>query len=277
MAPPARERSSESLSLFSEAQAGVERLREWPIGIEQIASGWRPVVNDFLQSDAGRRLDEFLRERIAADACIYPPQPLRALTLTPPEAVHVVILGQDPYHGAGQANGLAFDVAPGIKLPPSLRNIHKELALEYGRSPKAEGLLEHWARQGVLLLNTCLTVEDGQPASHARLGWQTLTTAIFNQLVESDRPLAFLLWGAHAQAKAPEGELGQEAQDSGLKGHLWLMANHPSPLSALRPPVPFMGCGHFKRANDFLASHGLPIIDWLGDEENIGKRHKLVA
>ncbi|MBH1963483.1 MAG: uracil-DNA glycosylase [Comamonadaceae bacterium] len=251
--------------------------------MEQVASGWQPVLNQFLQSEAGQRLDEFLKARVATGACIYPPTPLRALTLTPPESVRVVILGQDPYHGPGQANGLAFDVGPGIKFPPSLRNIHKELALEYGRAPQAEGLLEHWARQGVLLLNTCLTVEDGQPASHAKLGWQTLTTAIFNQLAESERPLVFMLWGAHAQAKAPENlkDIRAAAEDlpglpqreggSGVSlskqsGHLWLMANHPSPLSALRPPVPFMGCDHFKRANQFLAENGQIPIDWLGEK-----------
>ena len=275
-----RQHTAQTPSLFGEIPAGLDRLRDWPVGIEQVAPGWQPVLNQFLQSEAGQRLDDFLKARVAAGACIYPPTPLRALTLTPPESVRVVILGQDPYHGPGQANGLAFDVGAGIKFPPSLRNIHKELALEYGRAPQTEGLLEHWARQGVLLLNTCLTVEDGQPGSHAKLGWQTFTTSIFNQLVESERPLVFMLWGSHAQAKAPENlkaaaedlpgspqrESGSGASLNKQSGHLWLMANHPSPLSALRPPVPFMGCDHFKRANQFLAEKGQITIDWLGEK-----------
>lgn len=234
-------------------------MRAWPIELDQVASGWRPVLDGFLRSSTGLHLGEFLRERIEANATIYPPYPFRALTLTPPETVRVVILGQDPYHGPGQANGLAFDVFSGVKLPPSLRNIHKELAREFGRAPRAEGLLEHWARQGVLLLNTSLTVEEGQPASHARVGWQSLTDAIFDQLVESTQPLVFLLWGAHAQSKAQ----GRETGASG-GAHLWLFANHPSPLSAMRPPVPFIGCGHFQKANDFLVHRGQAPVDWLG-------------
>lgn len=258
----ARSRSepADSPSLFADGEgADGASLRVWPISVERVAPGWRPVVDGFLQSDTGLRLSEFLRERIAAGATIYPPHPLRALTLTPPETARVVILGQDPYHGPGQANGLAFDVFPGIRLPPSLRNIHKELAREYGRAPRAEGLLEYWASQGVLLLNTSLTVEAGQPASHARVGWQMLTDAIFDQLVKSKHALTFMLWGTHAQSKA-QGREGEEA----LGRHLWLLANHPSPLSALRPPVPFIGCGHFRRANDFLVQQGQPPIDWLG-------------
>lgn len=248
-----------SAALFPEAEGANEAtLRAWPIDLDQVASGWRPVVDGFLRSHVGLQLSGFLRERIAAQAAIYPPHPFRALALTPPEAVRVVILGQDPYHGLGQANGLAFDVFPGVKLPPSLRNIHKELSREFGHAPQAEGLLEHWARQGVLLLNTSLTVEDGQPASHARAGWQTLTDAVFDQLVQSKQPLVFMLWGAHAQSKAQ----GREGGESGAP-HLWLRANHPSPLSALRPPLPFIGCGHFRLANDFLTQHGQAPVDWL--------------
>ncbi len=196
-----------------------------------------------------------LQAQLAAGATIYPPQPLRALQLTPPEAVRVVILGQDPYHGPGQAHGLAFSVPPGVRPPPSLRNIHKELEREYGRAPQPEGLLEHWARQGVLLLNTSLTVLAGQAGSHSRLGWQAFTARIFHDLVESERPLAFMLWGAHAQSM-------RLAQDAGP--HLWVTANHPSPLSALRPPHPFIGCGHFRQADAFLRQLGQPAIDWLG-------------
>lgn len=245
-------------SLFDQESASDASLQVWPTGIERVAPGWRPLVDRFLQSDVGGHLSSYLRDRIASGATIYPPDPLRALALTPPEGVRVVILGQDPYHGPGQANGLAFDVRPGTRLPPSLRNIHKELAREYGLLPHPDGLLEHWARQGVLLLNTSMTVEAGQAASHARIGWQAFTDAIFDQLVKGQRPLVFMLWGAHAQSKAARCE------EQGLTGpHLWLLANHPSPLSALRPPVPFIGCGHFGRANDFLVANGQQSIEWI--------------
>lgn len=236
--------------------ADPARLSAWPPGGHALPAGWRAPFEQFLASSAGQGLSAALQARLAAGATIYPPDPLRALRLTPPEAVRVVVVGQDPYHGPGQANGLAFDVAPGVRTPPSLRNIHKELAREYGRAPQAAGLLEHWAAQGVLLLNTTLTVEHGAAASHSRLGWQAFTSALFNGLVESERPLVFMLWGAHAQALRPRTVAAER--------HRWLLANHPSPLSALRPPVPFIGCDHFRLANDFLRQRGEPSIDWLG-------------
>lgn len=232
-------------------------LRQWPEGVAQVAPGWQPLVQTFLSSAEGQRTGAHLQAALAAGTTVYPPQPLRALQLTPPEAVRVVILGQDPYHGPGQANGLAFAVAPGTRPPPSLRNICKELTREYGHAPHPDGLLDHWARQGVLLLNTSLTVAASQAASHSKIGWQALTSAVFARLVASEQPLAFLLWGAHAQAMRPATPAAER--------HLWLFANHPSPLSALRPPVPFIGCGHFARANAFLAQHGQPPIDWLHD------------
>lgn len=231
-------------------------LSDWPPDIEQVAAGWRAPLRDFLHSAAGQRLSEALQAQLAAGATIYPPQPLRAFQLTPPESVRAVILGQDPYHGPGQAHGLAFSVAPGVRLPPSLRNIYKELQREYGRAPQPEGLLDHWARQGVLLLNTSLTVQAGQAGSHARLGWQAFTSRVFARLVESERPLAFLLWGAHAQSMRPAG--------AAAGPHLWLASNHPSPLSALRPPAPFIGCGHFGQVDAFVRQRGEPAIDWLG-------------
>jgi uracil-DNA glycosylase len=239
---------------------------DWPPGLELIARGWRPLVDDFLNSADGRAARRFLTGRLAAGATVYPPQPLRALQLTPPEAVRVVILGQDPYDGPGQANGLAFAVGPGVKLPPSLRNIFKELARQYGRSPCAEGLLEHWAAQGVLLLNTSLTVEAGQAGSHARIGWQALTDTIFARLAGGSRPLVFMLWGAHAQSCRPSGDTDR---------HLWLCANHPSPLSALRPPIPFIGCGHFGAANEFLRRAGSAPIDWLGERQETFHRRPI--
>jgi len=200
-------------------------------------------VDRFFGSPAGLKLLAFLQQRLTAGAVIFPPQPLRALELTPPETVRVVILGQDPYHGRAQAEGLAFSVAPGVALPPSLRNIFKELQRDLGQPlppfPAPGGSLVRWARQGVLLLNTCLTVEEGRPASHAGKGWEQLTDAIIEQVSAGLVPVVFMLWGAHAQSK-------QTLIDA--RRHVILCANHPSPLSALRPPHPFIGCGHFSRA-----------------------------
>ena len=208
-----------------------------------VAAGWQPLVADFFDSPVGRRLRGFLQERLHAGAVIFPPQPLRALTLTPPGEVRVVILGQDPYHGRGQAEGLAFSVAPGVAQPPSLRNIFKELERDLGtplpRFPEPGGSLAKWATRGVLLLNTCLTVEEGQPASHAGKGWEVLTDAVIRHVAAAGHPSVFMLWGAHAQSK-------RSLIDAGF--HKVLMANHPSPLSALRPPMPFIGCGHFGTA-----------------------------
>ena len=181
----------------------------------------------------------------------------RALELTPLAQVRVVILGQDPYHGPGQAEGLAFSVAPGVKVPPSLRNIFKELQRSLGTPAPADGSLVRWARQGVLLLNTCLTVEDGQAASHARWGWEALTDQLVRAVAQSPQPVVFMLWGGHAQAKA--GLIEAAAPDG---RHLLLQANHPSPLSALRPPQPFWGCGHFARAQRFWVDRGQNGVQW---------------
>jgi uracil-DNA glycosylase len=218
----------------------------------RLAPGWRASVEAFLASGDGERVARFLDERRQAGAVVYPPQPFTALMLTPFDAVRVVILGQDPYHGPGQAHGLAFSVPPGVKPPPSLRNIFLELQGDLGGTPPSDGSLERWARQGVLLLNAVLTVEDGSPGAHARLGWESLTTALLARLAEDAQPKVFMLWGAQAQAR----RAGVGAP------HLVLEANHPSPLSARRPPVPFLGCRHFSRANEFLAAHNRGVIDW---------------
>ena len=219
---------------------------DWPV-----APGWQGLVDDFFASAAGVKLLGFLRERLEAGAVIFPPQPLRALELTPPEQVRVVILGQDPYHGRGQAEGLAFSVAPGVALPPSLRNIFKELQRDLGTPPPSfpqpGGSLVRWATQGVLLLNTCLTVEEGQAASHSGRGWEALTDTVIRQVAEGDRRVVFMLWGAHAQSKRALIDADR---------HLVLTANHPSPLSALRPPLPFIGCGHFGEARAWRERHG---------------------
>jgi uracil-DNA glycosylase len=216
----------------------------WPV-----APGWQALVAPFFESSSGLNLLSFLRQRLADGASIFPPKPLRALELTPPEDVRVVILGQDPYHGRGQAEGLAFSVAPGVALPPSLRNIFKELQRDLGELPpifpQPGGSLERWARHGVLLLNTCLTVEEGQPASHAGKGWDVLTDAVIARVSRGVRPVVFMLWGAHAQSKRALIDVSR---------HLVLCANHPSPLSALRPPVPFIGCGHFSQAKAWRES-----------------------
>lgn len=243
------------------------RLTEWAPERWPVADDWRPVVDHFLAGETARGLGQFVRARLASGAIIYPPQPFRALALTPLEQVRVVILGQDPYHGPGQAEGLAFSVAPGVKLPPSLRNIFKEIARDPlpGKNvvpAPGDGSLVRWARQGVLLLNTCLTVEAGLPASHARRGWEVLTDAIVTAVSKKENPVVFLLWGAHAQAK--QGLIEASGANSGLAqaGHLVLTANHPSPLSAMRPPQPFIGCGHFALANAFLQQHGCSPIAW---------------
>ena len=161
-----------------------------------------------------------------------------------------MILGQDPYHGRGQAEGLAFSVAPGVALPPSLRNIFKEIQRDLGELfpefPQPGGSLVKWARHGVLLLNTCLTVEEGQPASHAGRDWEVLTDAIIKEVSDKAQPTVFMLWGAHAQSKRALIDASR---------HLVLAANHPSPLSALRPPVPFIGCGHFSQARAWREQH----------------------
>ena len=217
---------------------------------------WRPVVEAWAASPAGEQLQAFLAERVATGATIYPPEPLRALTLTPLSATRVVILGQDPYHGPGQAEGLSFSVPPGVPLPPSLRNIFKEQQRDLGLPPPRSGSLQAWAERGVLLLNTSLTVEDGAPGSHAKLGWQALTDAICLALWGDSAPKVFLLWGAHAQALRHRWP-----SDAGSQ-HLVLACNHPSPLSALRPPVPFIGCGHFGRASAFLSAAGRGQLDW---------------
>lgn len=218
---------------------------DWPV-----APGWRPLTEAFFASETGQKLLAFLRRRLAEGGVIFPPQPLRALELTPPEAVRVVILGQDPYHGRGQAEGLAFSVSPGVPLPPSLRNIFKELQRDLGTPPPPfpvpGGSLVRWARDGVLLLNTCLTVEECRPGSHAGQGWEVLTDSVIRQVSKGDHPVVFLLWGAHAQSKRALIDASR---------HKVLLANHPSPLSALRSPLPFIGCGHFSQVRQWRDQH----------------------
>jgi uracil-DNA glycosylase len=221
----------------------------------RVAPGWKPVTDEFLATDMGHQLVRYVDRRVAEGAVVYPGSVFRALELTPPSEVRVVIVGQDPYHGPGQAQGLAFSVADGQKLPPSLRNMLQEVEADTGMPSQCRGDLSAWARQGVLLLNTALTVEDGQPQSHANRGWEALTDALLAHVANGTEPLVFLLWGAAAQRKRPLIERGP---------HRVLTANHPSPLSARRPPEPFIGCRHFSQVNALLAQlrPGTPPIRW---------------
>ncbi len=235
-----------------QAELDTPRLLRWAPQEWPLAPAWRATVERFLASAEGLRLSAFMQQRLAAGAVIYPPEPLRALELVPLERVHLLIVGQDPYHGPGQAEGLAFSVPPGVRPPPSLRNIFKEL----GVPAPANGSLRRWAERGILLLNTSLTVEQGLAASHANRGWESLTNALIAQVAAHVSPCVYLLWGAHAQAKARL--IGETAAAHGRE-ILVLQANHPSPLSAARRPVPFLGCGHFTKARDWLAERGVAL------------------
>ncbi|MBM3362482.1 MAG: uracil-DNA glycosylase [Betaproteobacteria bacterium] len=243
-----------SRDLFDAVQppGAARSLQAWDPGGWPVDEAWRPVLERFLSSPEGERLAQFVSARLAAGAVVFPPQPLRALQLCGPEQVRAVILGQDPYHGPGQAQGLAFSVPEGLRLPPSLRNILRECDRDLGSVSVPSGDLQRWARQGVLLLNTALTVEQGRPGSHAGKGWEALTHMLIRTLAETGQSKVFMAWGAHAQALL-----------TGLPGtHLVLCAHHPSPLSASRPPSPFIGCGHFSAANRWLVSQGREPITW---------------
>jgi uracil-DNA glycosylase len=248
------------------------RLTAWAPQDWTVHPDWQPVLQSFWRSPEGLGLADFVRGRLASGAVVYPAHPLWALLLTPLSQVRVVILGQDPYHGPHQAQGLSFSVAAGVKPPPSLRNIFKELQRDVNQPMPASGSLEAWARRGVLLLNTSLTVEDGLPASHAKRGWEALTDALLAEVARTVPACVYLLWGAHAQAKADmlvqqtrqaaPSFLGLSDAVAPSREALVLKANHPSPLSALRPPQPFIGCGHFSQAQTWLAARG-QALDWL--------------
>ncbi|MCJ2184310.1 uracil-DNA glycosylase, partial [Novosphingobium sp. 1949] len=220
-----------------------------------VPPSWRAALAPALDTSEARRLGEWLKAEEDAGKTIYPPRGhrLRALELTPLDTVKVVILGQDPYHGPGQAHGLAFSVPEGVRVPPSLANIYKELASDCGVRAPGHGNLEHWARQGVLLLNTALTVEAGQAGSHQNRGWEAITDAVVAAVAAKAEPCVFLLWGSHAQKKA------MRVPDLAGSHHRVLSAPHPSPLSAHRG---FLGCGHFSEANRFLVENGREPINW---------------
>lgn len=218
----------------------------------QLEPSWKARVGEWFAREDMRALSAFLRQRKAAGARIYPPgrDIFAAFDATPFDAVKVVILGQDPYHGAGQAHGLCFSVLPGVPVPPSLLNIYKELERDTGFIRPDHGCLLPWARRGVLLLNSVLTVEDGKPGSHQGRGWEGFTDHVVDVLNRECEQLVFLLWGSYAQKKG--------AVIDGRR-HRVLKAPHPSPLSAHRG---FLGCGHFSAANQYLTRCGKTPIDW---------------
>ncbi|MGA9333715.1 MAG: uracil-DNA glycosylase [Rudaea sp.] len=213
---------------------------------------WQAKVGDYFDRPEMQRLSEFLRGEIRAGKTIYPPPPriFAALDATPFDRVEVVILGQDPYHGPGQAHGLCFSVLPGVPVPPSLLNIFNEIERDLHIPRPDHGCLLPWAQRGVLLLNAVLTVERGRAGSHQGKGWEGFTDAVVDSLNREREGLVFLLWGSYAQAK---GKLINKTR------HRVLSAPHPSPLSAHRG---FIGCGHFGQANHYLATQGRDPIDW---------------
>jgi len=223
---------------------------------DAIPESWRAALEPILETPEARKLGGWLRSEEEAGKTIYPPrgQRLAALELTPLDDVRVVILGQDPYHGPGQAHGLCFSVADGVKVPPSLRNIYKEREADLGIATSTDGNLEHWAKQGAFLLNNTLTVEAGKAGSHAGRGWDAITDACVEAVAARAGPCVFILWGSHARKKAGRvPSLGKSAE------HLVLTAPHPSPLSAYSG---FFGSKPFSQTNAFLESHGLEPIAW---------------
>jgi len=227
---------------------------------DAVPPDWRTLTEPFRASPEGRALVARVDAARAAGEVVFPDDVFAALRLTRRADVRVVILGQDPYHGPGQAHGLAFSVRPGVAIPPSLRNMRKEWQRDLGLTPPTHGSLTRWAGQGVLLLNTVLTVAQGQAASHAKWGWEALTDALISALASDPGPCAFLLWGAHAQRKLPLIEAAA-AQGGAPDRHLILQSNHPSPLSATRGPAPYVGNGHFGQAAAFWHEKGQR-LDW---------------
>jgi uracil-DNA glycosylase len=218
----------------------------------KLEDSWRQALADQFSAPYMASLKSFLQAEKQVGKVIFPKgsEYFRALDLTPLGQVKVVILGQDPYHGDGQAHGLCFSVQPGVRIPPSLVNIYKEMQADLGIPPARHGFLEHWAKQGVLLLNSVLTVERSLAASHQGQGWEKFTDAVIARVNEQETPAVFMLWGSYAQKKAAFVDQTK---------HLVLKAPHPSPLSAHNG---FFGSKHFSKANAFLVSHGIEPIDW---------------
>jgi len=219
--------------------------------ITELETGWRTILKTKFDETQIEKLYNAVSNAYSKEA-VYPhlEEIFTAFALTPPETLKVVILGQDPYHGAGQAHGLAFSVREGVAIPPSLRNIFKEIQSDLGITPPQSGDLTRWAKQGVLLLNTTLTVRAGEAGSHRELGWEQFTDTVIKLISEKNEHVVFMLWGNHAQAKATLINTSK---------HLVLTAPHPSPLSAHRG---FFGCRHFSKANEYLSLHDIKPIDW---------------
>ncbi|QIC70378.1 uracil-DNA glycosylase [Acinetobacter indicus] len=236
------------MSLTEQQHAKLEKV--------QLDASWKYALSDFLLGEKMDALKAFLLEEKQANKVIYPPSGLifNALNTTPLEQVKVVILGQDPYHGPNQAHGLSFSVQRGVALPPSLRNIFHELHTDLGIDIPKHGDLTRWAEQGVLLLNSVLTVEAAQPTSHQKRGWEEFTDHVIDVLNEQREHIVFILWGAYAQRK------GQRIDPN---KHLILKAAHPSPLAANRGG--FFGCKVFSKTNNYLKQHGIEPIDWQLD------------
>ena len=224
---------------------------------EHLEENWRAYLGDEFKKDYMTKLNSFLASQIQSKKTVYPNDPniFAAFKHTPFDNVKIVILGQDPYHGAGQANGLSFSVQKGVPIPPSLRNIYKEIGRDLSLPTPSHGCLESWASQGVLLLNSVLTVEHGKAGSHQKHGWETFTDAAVNALNDHRRHLVFLLWGNHAAKKG--AHINQSK-------HLALTSAHPSPLSAHRG---FLGNNHFSTANTYLIKTGQTPIDWSIPED----------
>ncbi|WP_119393328.1 uracil-DNA glycosylase [Salinibius halmophilus] len=217
-----------------------------------LASGWQPVLEPHLAAPSMQQLRDFLASEVRAGKTIFPAQKnvFRAFEALAFSDVKVVILGQDPYHGPGQAEGLSFSVPPGVPAPPSLKNIYKEMVTDVGLQPPNHGHLMHWVEQGVLLLNTVLTVEAGQAGSHQKRGWEQFTDAVIQEVNARLDNVVFMLWGAPARKKAAMLDSSR---------HCVLEAPHPSPLSAHRG---FFGCQHFSKANVYLRANNRPAINW---------------
>lgn len=215
-------------------------------------ASWKARLGGWFEREDMRALSAFLQARKAAGARIFPPGPeiFAAFDATPFDDVRVVVLGQDPYHGAGQAHGLCFSVRPGVRVPPSLDNIFKEIQRDLGIARPDHGCLLPWARRGVLLLNAVLTVEEGRAGSHQGKGWEGFTDHVVEVLDREREGLVFLLWGSYAQAKGRVID---------TRRHRVLRSTHPSPLSAHRG---FLGCGHFSAANEYLVRRGGKAMDW---------------
>ncbi len=218
----------------------------------QIESSWKKVLTSEFEMPYFIELSKKVREAYLGSTPVYPPSKtvFRAFELCPFDSVKVVILGQDPYHGAGQAHGLCFSVQDGVRTPPSLQNIYKEIKDDIGTDIPTGGNLEGWAPQGVLLLNSVLTVEEGKPASHQGIGWEQFTDAVIQKISDEKERVVFLLWGKYAQDKGVRID---------SEKHLILTAPHPSPFSA---HTGFLGCKHFSKTNEYLQKHGQKPIEW---------------